>query len=143
MVAFIIATHGEFSREIIKSAEMIFGKQENIAYVTFSPGEGPEDLQKKYHQALQELDSSKGTLFMVDLFGGSPYNAAALIAADKEDMDVIAGVNLPMLIEGLDKRQRNNLHDLIQAVSQTAADGVKSLKQSLAYSDASGEDDLL
>ncbi|MFT8322465.1 MAG: PTS sugar transporter subunit IIA [Bacillus sp. (in: firmicutes)] len=143
MVAFIIATHGEFSREIIKSAEMIFGKQENVAFVTFSPGEGLEDLQTKYYKALQELDGSNGTLFMVDLFGGSPYNAAALIAADKEEMDVIAGVNLPMLIEGFDKRQRNDFHDLIQSVSQTAADGVKSFKQSLAYSNASEENDLL
>ncbi|WP_445491950.1 PTS sugar transporter subunit IIA [Niallia sp. 03133] len=143
MVAFIVATHGEFSREIIKSAEMIFGKQENVAYITFSPGEGLDDLQTKYHHALQALDLSKGALFMVDLFGGSPYNAAALITADKEEMDVVAGVNLPMLIEGFDKRQRSDFQDLIQSVSQTAAEGVRSFKQSLAFSSTSEENDLL
>lgn len=142
MIALIIATHGEFSREIVKSAEMIFGKQENVSFVTFTTGEGPEDLRKKYHHALQNLDLTEGILFMVDLFGGSPYNAAALIAAENEQMDVIAGVNLPMVIEGFDKRQRYSLKELITYVSQTATEGVKSLKQSLAYSNVSEENDL-
>ncbi|WP_141430559.1 PTS sugar transporter subunit IIA [Bacillus sp. 03113] len=142
MIALIVATHGEFSREIVKSAEMIFGKQENISSITFNPGEGPDDLQLKYQKALNELDSNDGTLFLVDLFGGSPFNAAALIAAENEKMDVITGINMPMLLECLDKRNYSSLIDLVESIRQTATEGVRTLKQSLTASSISEDGDL-
>lgn len=99
MVAVIIGTHGKFSEELLKSSEMILGKQDNIGYITFKPGEGLEDLVSKYTEVINGLDSKDGVLFMVDLFGGSPYNAASMMAIENENMDVVTGVNLPMLLE--------------------------------------------
>ena len=57
MTAIVLGTHGKFSEEILKSTEMILGEQENIATVTFLPGEGADDLIKKYEDALKSENS--------------------------------------------------------------------------------------
>ena len=57
MIALIVGTHGMFSKELVKSAEMIFGEQKNIGYVTFVPGEGTENLISKYDEIIKELDA--------------------------------------------------------------------------------------
>lgn len=67
MIAVIIGTHGIFSEEILKSAEMIFGVQENVGSVTFQPGEGIDALVEKYNSLIEKMNSTDGVLFMVDL----------------------------------------------------------------------------
>lgn len=143
MIALIIATHGNFSQEIVKSAEMIFGRQENVAVVTFSPNEGPDDLKKKYQEAAQRLNTKDGLLFMVDLFGGSPFNAASNFAAGKDHMDVITGLNLPMLIECFSKRNTESLEALVEQIAETATEGVKSLRKTLEETTNDSEEDEL
>ena len=101
MISVIIGTHGIFSEEILKSAEMIFGTQENVGSVTFKPGEGVDDLVEKYNKLISELDCKDGVLFMVDLFGGSPFNAASILAMKHDNMEIVTGVNLPMILEVL------------------------------------------
>lgn len=63
---------------------MILGHQENVATITFLPGEGADDLMKKYEDTLESLQCEDGVLFMVDLFGGSPFDAASRIAVKSE-----------------------------------------------------------
>ena len=103
MVAVIVAAHGHLAEGLIASSAMIVGPQEDAVAVTFDPSEGPDDLLAKYAAA---TDASPSTeyLLLVDLFGGSPYNAAARFAAPREDADVVTGVNLPMLVEVLARR---------------------------------------
>jgi PTS system mannose-specific IIA component len=122
---------------------MIFGKQDNVAAVTFSPGEGPDDLKRKYGDALSGLDIRDGLLFMVDLFGGSPFNAASNLAAGKNNMDVITGLSLPMLIECFAKRDSLDLKTLVDDIGKTAAEGVKSLRKTLEEAEKEPEEDDL
>ena len=70
MFAIIVGTHGLFAKELVKSCEMICGEQKNVRAVTLVPGEGPDDVVKKYEEAIKELDCSGGVLFLNDLFGG-------------------------------------------------------------------------
>ena len=72
MINLIVATHGEMSREIVNLTKMVLGESENLEYVTFLPGEGPENLIEKYEGIIERLGENKGTMFLVDLFGGSP-----------------------------------------------------------------------
>lgn len=132
MVSIIIGTHGRFSEEILKSAEMIFGKQKQVGTATFLPGEGVEDLEKKYNDILEKLDSQNEVLFMVDLFGGSPFNAASKIAAGKENMDVITGTNLPMLLSVFENRTTKDLNGVVSSIKDDAVLGIKSLRETLA-----------
>jgi len=133
MIAIIIGTHGKFSLELLKSSEMIFGKQENIEYVTFETGESADDLVKKYETAIEKLDVKDGLLFMVDLFGGSPFNAASRIAITSDNIDIVTGVNLPMLLEIFALRDFTSLDEVIRTSIDSGKESIKSFK--LNYKD--------
>ncbi len=77
MTHIIVATHGKFSEELVNSAAMVYGEDENTHVVTFLPGEGGEHLVEKYNAIINTLPENEAVLFLVDLFGGSPYNAAS------------------------------------------------------------------
>ncbi|OPJ56152.1 PTS system mannose-specific EIIAB component [Clostridium chromiireducens] len=131
MISVIVGTHGMFSEEILKSAEMIFGGQENVASVTFKPGEGVDNLVEKYNKVINELDSKDGVLFMVDLFGGSPFNAASIIAMKHENMEIVTGVNLPMILEVLGSRDFSSLSELLEIANNSGKDAIKVLNKNL------------
>ncbi len=93
------------------------------------PGENAETLIEKYQAQLARLDTSKGVLFLVDTWGGSPFNAASRIVVDKPGYDVIAGVNIPMLVETLMGRDDDpSLEELIHIAVEAGREGVKALK---------------
>jgi len=131
MISVIIGTHGMFSEEILKSAEMIFGSQENIGSVTFKPGEGVDDLVEKYNNLINELDCTDGVLFMVDLFGGSPFNAASIIAMKHDNMEIVAGVNLPMILETLGSRDFSSLSELLAIAENSGKEAIRVLTKSI------------
>lgn len=126
MVGIIIASHGEFAAGIKQSGSMIFGEQEKVESVVFMPSEGPEDLQRKLQEAIAKIDSEE-ILFLVDLWGGSPFNQAnKLFEEAPEHRAIVAGLNLPMLIEAYASRfSMNTAHEIAQAIAPTAIDGVK------------------
>lgn len=80
MTHIIVATHGKFSEELVNSAAMVYGEDENTHVVTFLLGEGGEHLVEKYKAIIATLPENEPVLFLVDLFGGSPYNAASRVA---------------------------------------------------------------
>lgn len=132
MIGIIVGSHGKFSKEIVKSAEMIFGQQENVKYVTFEPGESADGLVDKYKNEMKGLDYSEGLLFLVDLFGGSPYNAASRIALQEENMDIVTGVNLPMLLEVFASKGFLGLSELADLAINAGGSAIKSFRASLA-----------
>ena len=140
MIALVIGSHGMFSEELLKSSEMVFGSQSNVATVTFKPGEGTDDLLEKYTNAINKLDCKDGILFMVDLFGGSPFNAASMIAVKNPNMEIVAGVNLPMLLEVFGSREFSTLEDLVSVAENAGKNSIKKLLK--ASSDNSEEDEL-
>ena len=126
MVGIIIASHGEFAAGIKQSGSMIFGEQEKVESVVFMPSEGPDDLQRKLQEAIEKVDSEE-ILFLVDLWGGSPFNQAnKLFEEAPEHRAIVAGLNLPMLIEAYASRfSMNTAHEIAQAIAPTAIEGVK------------------
>jgi PTS system mannose-specific IIB component len=108
---------------------MLLGEQENVGWIDFVPGENAETLIEKYTAQLSKLDTSKGVLFLVDTWGGSPFNAASRIVVDKEHYEVVAGVNIPMLVETFMARDDNPAFDELVALAvETGREGVKALK---------------
>ena len=126
MVGIIIASHGEFAAGIKQSGTMIFGEQEKVESVVFMPSEGPDDLQRKLQEAIAKVDSEE-ILFLVDLWGGSPFNQAnKLFEEAPEKRAIVAGLNLPMLIEAYASRfTMTTAHEIAKAITPTAIDGVK------------------
>lgn len=140
MLAIVIGTHGKFSKELLRSTEMIFGTQENVAAITFEPGENADELVNKYNDALKKLNCGDGVLFLVDLFGGSPFNAASRIAMSSENMDIVTGVNMPMLLEVFGTRDSGDLSSVLGTAKGSGKEGIKCLKESLSKNVE--EDDL-
>ena len=128
-IAIVIGTHGWAAEQLLKTAEMLLGEQQNVGWIDFVPGENAETLIEKYQARLAELDTSKGVLFLVDTWGGSPFNAASRIVVDKAQYEVIAGVNIPMLVETLMARDDDPAFDELVAIAvETGREGVKALK---------------
>lgn len=128
-IAIVIGTHGWAAEQLLKTAEMLLGEQENVGWIDFVPGENAETLIEKYNAQLAKLDTAKGVLFLVDTWGGSPFNAASRIVVDKEHYEVIAGVNIPMLVETLMARDDNpSFDELVALAVETGREGVKALK---------------
>ncbi|AKG34198.1 PTS sugar transporter subunit IIA [Paenibacillus durus] len=128
MIGVIVGTHGKFSEELLRSTSMVFGELENVAGVTFEPGESVNGLVDKFKAALDTIDWSDGLIFLVDLFGGSPYNAASRIAANYENMDIVSGVNLPMIVDVMVNRSTEQLGDLADLAIRAGQDSMKSFR---------------
>lgn len=118
MIGVVIVTHGYLGVALLNAAELIVGKQEHVKAVAFESGQAVADLQGRITQASKEVDNGQGTLILVDIVGGSPYNASALIAVEQGNREVITGVNLPMLISILPVRNLN-----LASAAQMAVDG--------------------
>ncbi|WP_455813036.1 PTS mannose transporter subunit IIAB [Pseudomonas graminis] len=128
-IAIMIGTHGWAAEQLLKTAEMLLGEQENVGWIDFVPGENAETLMEKYQARLAGMDSTQGVLFLVDTWGGSPFNAASRLVVDKPGYDVVAGVNIPMLVEVLMARDDNPTFDELVALAvETGREGVKALK---------------
>ncbi|MNB77391.1 PTS system mannose-specific EIIAB component [compost metagenome] len=128
-IAIVIGTHGWAAEQLLKTAEMLLGEQENVGWIDFVPGENAETLIEKYTAQLEKLDTGSGVLFLVDTWGGSPFNAASRIVVDKEQHEVVAGVNIPMLVETLMARDDNpSFDELVALAVETGREGVKALK---------------
>ncbi|WP_251552138.1 mannose/fructose/sorbose PTS transporter subunit IIA [Neobacillus muris] len=127
MVGIIIASHGEFANGILQSGEMIFGKQENVKAVTLMPSEGPENVKAKMQEAIASFDNQDEVLFLVDLWGGTPFNQAnSLFEEHKDKWAIVAGMNLPMLIEAFASRfSMNTAREIAANILGSAKDGVK------------------
>lgn len=133
MVGIILATHGEFAQGIAQSASMIFGDQDRLEVVTFMPNEGPEDLKRHLHEAMDNLGKDSEILFLVDLWGGSPFNQASAIHEENpETTAILSGLNLPLLLEVLGGRMGiDSAHTLASQVVPSAREGIKVLPESL------------
>ena len=128
-IAIIIGTHGSAAEQLLKTTEMLIGDQQNVAYIDFVPGENADTLIEKYNAKLEGLDTSSGVLFLVDTWGGSPFNAASRIVVDKEGYEVVTGVNIPMLVETFMARDDNpSLAQLTGVAIETGRLGVRALK---------------
>ena len=143
MFGIIVGTHGRFAEELVKSCEMICGEQSNVRAVTLVPGEGPDDVVAKYEIAIKELDCADGVLFLNDLFGGSPYNAACRLVISNEAYGIVTGVNLPMLIEMCSAQMADDGSD-VKALMERAVEAGRNGTQTFHASQISDdeEDDL-
>ncbi len=97
MIGLILVTHGTLAKEFVVAMEHVVGPQKNIATVCIGPRDNMEDHRKQIAYSIKQVNSGSGVIILTDLFGGTPSNLA--ISLLKPGMiEVIAGVNLPMLI---------------------------------------------
>ncbi|ACD52663.1 MULTISPECIES: mannose/fructose/sorbose PTS transporter subunit IIA [Clostridium] len=137
MVGIILASHGEFANGIMQSGKMIFGEQANVKAVTLMPSEGPDDLKAKMKDAIASFENQDEVLFLVDLWGGTPFNQAnGLFQEHKDKWAIVAGLNLPMLIEAYGARlSMESAQEIASYILTSAKEGVKVKPEELDKSD--------
>lgn len=126
MVGIIAVSHGPYAKALIKSMEMLYGKQDKIEAICLEAGEGMDNLQERIKKVIKELGVDE-VLIMVDLLGGTPYNASS-IELDNSNINVITGLNMPMLLEILPYRNEN-LKKVSCIATQAGKNGIVNVKE--------------
>src|SRR5690349_14852910 len=97
MIGMMLVTHGRLAEEFVHAMEHVVGEQPDVATICIAPIDDMEARRREIASAIKRADSGKGAVILTDLFGGTPSNLAiSLLKAGKTE--VIAGINLPMLI---------------------------------------------
>lgn len=117
MIGMILVTHGKLAEHFIDAMEHVVGKQDAIATICIGPNDDMEQRRREIAEAIREVDSGDGAIILTDLFGGTPSNLAISLL-DAGRVEVIAGINLPMLIRLAGARKAMNVVDAVQAAQQ-------------------------
>lgn len=114
MIGMILVTHGRLAEEFVHAMEHVVGPQDGVATVCIGPNDDMEQRRKEIANAITEVDAGKGVVILTDLFGGTPSNLAISLL-DAGHVEVIAGINLPMLIRLSGARKSMDVHDAVEA----------------------------
>ena len=140
MVGFILTGHGQFSNGLASAIDMVAGDQPAFQIVPFEGSQAAsygEDLRAAITAMREECE---GVLVFVDLLGGTPFNQAMMIAADVDNVEVVTGTNLPMLIELLLTRGAGS--GLSELAEQAVSVGQMGVTHQSVAAMAADEDDL-
>lgn len=123
MIGAVIITHGRLGEELLNILELISGKQENFKAISITSLDKVDDARKKIQNAIKEVDQGKGILLFTDMFGGTPSNMS-LSFLDESNVEVITGVNLPMLIKLVDSREEKGLKELASLIMEYGRENI-------------------
>ncbi len=121
MIGMVLVTHGHLATEFRAALEHVVGPQKQIATITIGPEDDMEERRQDILQAVASVDSGQGVVLLTDMFGGTPSNLAISVM-DGGQIEVVAGINLPMLIKLASVREVSTLS---QAVTQAQDAGRK------------------
>ncbi len=117
MIGLVLVTYGRLAEEMISATEHVIGAQRNIRAICIGPDDDMEQRRSDIVQAVSEVDDGDGVILLIDMFGGTPSNLAISIM-DKPNVEVIAGVNLPMLIKLASVRESESLADAVASAQE-------------------------
>ncbi len=117
MIGMVLVTHGRLAEEFIAATEHVVGAQQNIQAVCIGPDDDMEQRRLEILEAVKTVDSGDGVVLLTDMFGGTPSNLAISIM-EKGKVEVIAGINLPMLIKLASVRQALVLEEAVDAAKE-------------------------
>jgi PTS system mannose-specific IIA component len=127
VIGIVVVTHGQLANELVNAAEMIVGVIPNINAVSIGWQVNPEDAEREIKEALERVERGQGVILLTDMFGGTPSNLS-LTLFEKDKVEVVTGVNLPMLIKLVGLREQQK-HDLLEVARLTCAQGKESIYQ--------------
>jgi PTS system mannose-specific IIA component len=118
MIGLVLVTHGSLAQEFVRALEHVVGTQKQVAAISIGPEDDMEERRREILSAVSDVDKGDGVVLLTDMFGGTPSNLAISIM-DKAKVEVIAGVNLPMLIKLASVRRGTPLAEAV-ALAQDA-----------------------
>lgn len=121
-VAGVIVTHGQLATELLAAAEMIIGHVAHIAAISIGWQDDVETARDEVERAITRVSQGRGVLLLTDMFGGTPTNIAAMFIAD--EVEVVTGVNLPMVIKLATQTSEEPLHDVARRVRDQGREAI-------------------
>jgi len=125
MIGIVIVTHGKLGEGFLDAIYLIAGPQRQIETVALLEEDSIELLKDRILEAVKKVDSGSGAIVFVDMFGASPSNAAAYLI--NENVEVVTGVNLPMILEIINLRDSMSLSELALTSMTAGKESVKNL----------------
>ena len=115
MIGGIIISHGKLAEELLNALTIILGEAPNIEAISIGWYDDVEDSRRKINRNLKKLDQKNGIVIFTDMFGGTPSNLSFSFLKDNQ-VEIITGVNLPMLIKFVSLQRSNNVKDIAKKV---------------------------
>lgn len=117
MIGMVLVTHGRLAEELVAVMEHVVGPQKQVAVVCIGPDDDIEKRRQDIIDSVARVDDGNGVVLITDLFGGTPSNLAISVM-DKAKVEVIAGVNLPLLIQLATVRGKENLEQAVMSAQE-------------------------
>lgn len=121
MIGILVLSHGEMAHGMIHSLNFLYGQAEGLRALCLYPEHSPEDFDRLLAEAVAEVDQGDGVLIFTDINGGTPANRAMMLASARPDVEVIAGMNLPLLLVAVNSREFSTLPELCDELLEEAA----------------------
>ncbi|HBO83544.1 MAG: hypothetical protein A2073_08475 [Deltaproteobacteria bacterium GWC2_42_11] len=123
MVGIIVVAHGELADMLISTAESITGRLEAVRGIAVNKGDTAEDIRKSISDAIKAVDSGMGVLILTDMFGGTPSNISLSFLEDGK-VEVLTGVNLPMLLKLYSYLKGRTLSELAELLQTSGKESI-------------------
>ncbi len=139
MIGVVLVTHGRLAEEFILALEHVVGRQEQVRAICIGPDDDMEQRRSDILSSIAEVDDGSGVVLLTDMFGGTPSNLAISVL-DRARVEVIAGVNLPMLIKLASLRATEALADTVTAAQEAGRKYINVASSLLTEQTARGRD---
>ena len=118
MIGMVLVTHGRLAEEFVAATEHVVGPQDQVRAISIGPDDDMEQRRDDILKAVAEVETGSGVILLTDMFGGTPSNLAISVM-DKASVEVIAGINLPMLIKLASVRSDDDMEKAVTAAQES------------------------
>ncbi len=130
MLGLLVVTHGEVAKELVASVRKIVGQIKNLEAVSIDWNDDGDEATRRIEEARERVDGGQGVLLLTDMFGGTPTNLA-LSMLEPGKLEIVTGVNLPMLIKFANLNQELSLADAARGIADEAREAIHVASQRL------------
>ena len=131
MIGIVLVTHGRLAEEFVAATEHVVGPQEKMRTICIEPDDDMEARRRDILEAIDEVNDGSGVILLTDMFGGTPTNLA-LSLHEKDRIEIVTGVNLPMLIKFVNLRDTLSLHPAAGMIAEQGREAIHVASDLLA-----------
>ncbi|MDI9637489.1 PTS sugar transporter subunit IIA [Kamptonema cortianum] len=131
MIGIVLVSHGNLANEFAKTLEHIVGPQESLVTVSLFPDDDMEVKRKEIQDAIQRVEKNQGVVILTDMFGGTPSNLAHSLLKG-QNVEIVAGMNLPLLIKLVSSRKTKSLHESVLLAQEAGRKYIHVASQTLS-----------
>lgn len=130
MIGLVLVTHGNLAKEFLSAMQHVVGAQQQVDTVCIGPEDDMEMRRNEIMEKVNQTNSGEGVILLTDMFGGTPSNLA-LSVMDRANVEILAGINLPMLIKIASLRKDKNLKDTVDGAQEAGKKYITAASQLL------------